>query len=89
MTMSGADVAALRELARSLRRRQQEIDAGRRRLAAIMDTLPWSGSDHDRFVADWRVHDSALTSIATEMSQASGRADRYADRQERASRPSS
>lgn len=89
MSMFGADVAALRGLAWTLRRKQQEIDASRRRLTAIVESLPWTGIDHDRFVDEWRrVHGPALTTIATEMSQASSQAADHADRQEQASRRS-
>ncbi len=90
MSMFGADVAALRGLAWALRGKQQEIEASHRRLAVIVDTLPWSGADHDRFVDEWRrVHAPALMTIAAEMSQASSRAADHADRQEQASRRSS
>ena len=90
MPMFGADVVALRGLARSLRRKQQEIEATRRRLVAVVDSLPWTGDDHDRFVDEWRrVHSPSLLSITSEMSQASSRADYHADRQEQASRRTS
>jgi len=88
--MLGVDVAALRGLARSLRRKQQEIEATRRRLANVVDQLPWAGGDHLRFVDDWRrVHSPALLTIVTELAAASGQADAHADRQEQASRPTS
>ena len=87
MPMFGADVAALRDLARILHQKQHEIDASRRRLTAIVDSLPWTGIDHDRFVDEWhRVHGPGLTTIATEMSQASSQAADHAARQEHASR---
>lgn len=87
MPMFGADVRALRGLAWGLRRRQQEIEATRHRLAAIVDTLPWSGPDHEQFVGEWRrVHGPALVAVAAEMGDASWRARHHADRQERASR---
>lgn len=87
MPMLGADVAALRRFAWSLRRRKQEIDATRQRLAVVVEGLPWTGDDHDRFVEEWRrVHSPALMSIVTEMSQASSQAAYHADRQEQASR---
>lgn len=90
MSMFGADIAALRGLAWSLRRKQQEIEASRRRLATIVDGLPWTGADHDRFVDEWRrVHGPALMTITTEMSHASRQAAYHADRQEQASRRSS
>lgn len=90
MPMFGADVAALRELARTLRRKQDDIEASRRRLSAIVESLPWSGSDHDRFVDEWRrVHGPALMTIAAELSQASSQAIDHAGRQEQASHRSS
>lgn len=90
MPMFGADVTALRGLAWALRRKQHEIEASRQRLAVIVDSLPWAGVDHDRFVDEWRrVHDPALMTIATEMSQASSQAADHAGRQEHASRRSS
>ena len=87
MSMFGADVAALRGLAWSLRRREREIEASRQRLTAIVETLPWAGADHRRFVDEWRrVHGPALMAVVTEMSQASRQAADHADRQEQASR---
>lgn len=89
MPMFGADVAALRDLARTLHRKQHEIDASRRRLTAIVDDLPWTGLDHDRFVDEWhRLHSPALMAVVTEMSQASSQAADHAGRQEHASRRS-
>ena len=87
MSMIGADVAALRRFAWSLRRSRQEIDATRRRLTAAIDGLPWTGDDHDRFVVEWRrVHGPALMAIVTEMAHASEQAALHASDQERASR---
>ena len=87
MSMFGADVTALRGFAWALRRRKQEIEATRQRLAAVVDSLPWTGDDHDRFVDEWRrVHSPALMSIVTEMGHASERAAHHAARQEQASR---
>lgn len=87
MPMFGADVAALRGLARSLRHKQDEIEATRRRLANVVDHLPWAGDDHDRFADEWRrVHSQALTTVISELGAASGQADYHADRQEQASR---
>ena len=85
--MFGADVAALRGLARSLRHKQEEIEATRRRLANVVDHLPWVGGDRDRFTDEWRrVHSHALTTVVSELGAASGQAEYHADRQERASR---
>jgi uncharacterized protein YukE len=89
MSMFGADIAALRGLAWSLRRKQQDIDASRQRLASVVENLPWAGSDHDRFVDEWRrVHAPALADVVTDMAEASRRAGYHADRQEDASRRS-
>ena len=39
--------------------------------AAIVDSLAWTGADHDRFVDEWRrVHSPGLMTIVTDMSQA-------------------
>jgi uncharacterized protein YukE len=87
MTMYGADIAALRGLAGALRRTQHDIDATHRCLAAAVESLPWAGADHDRFVDEWRrVHGPALTTVAIELSNASGSALAHADQQEHASR---
>lgn len=87
MPMLGADVAALRQLARALRHQQNEIDATRLRLTAVVDSLPWSGDDHRHFVGEWRrVHEPALVSVASEMGDASTSARHHARRQEEASR---
>jgi len=89
VSMSGADVAALRGFASSLRRHQREVEATIQRLTAIVDSLPWTGADHERFVDEWRrVHGRALMTIVAEMSQASSQARSHADRQEQASRRS-
>lgn len=87
MSMVGADVAALRRFAASLRRRHQEIDETRHRLTAIVENLPWSGADHDRFVDEWRrVHSPGLRLLVGELSAASDEAADHAHRQEQASR---
>jgi hypothetical protein len=88
MTMHGADIAALRGLAGALRRTQHDIDAMRRRLTAAVETLPWDGGDHGRFVDEWRrLHGPALATVAVELSDASRLARAHADQQEHASRP--
>lgn len=89
MPMFGADIVALRRLAWSLRHKQQEIEASRRRMASAVENLPWTGPDHDRFVDEWRrVHSPALMSVVADMSQASSQATSHANRQELASRRS-
>lgn len=87
MTLSGADVAALRGLAGSLRHTQREIDATRRRLTAAVENVAWVGQDREQFTAEWhRLHGPGLMTIATEMGQTSNQATRHADEQEHASR---
>ena len=87
MSMFGADIAALRGFASSLLRRKQEIEVTRQRLATIVETLPWSGSDHDRFVEEWRqVLSPGLMRLVGELSSASRDAYHHADQQEQASR---
>ena len=87
MPMFGADVVALRRFAWSLRRSKREIESTRLRLAAVVASLPWTGEDHERFVDEWRrVHGPALSTIVSEMGQASMQAAAHAERQERASR---
>lgn len=87
MSMVGADIAALRGFASSLRHRKQEIEATRQRLAAIVESLPWNGADHDRFVDEWRrVHGPGLTRLVGELSSAASEAYHHANRQEQASR---
>jgi uncharacterized protein YukE len=85
--MVGADVAALRGFASSLRRRQQEIEATRQRLTGVVEQLPWTGADHDAFVDEWhRVHAPGLAHLAGELSEAASQASHHAHRQEQASR---
>jgi uncharacterized protein YukE len=87
MSMVGADIAALRGFASALRHRKQEIEATRRRLATIVENLPWSGGDHDRFVEEWRrVHSPGLMRLVAELSSASSEAHHHANQQEQASR---
>jgi uncharacterized protein YukE len=87
MSMVGADIAALRRFASSLRHRQQEIEATRQRLVAVVENLPWNGADHDRFVDEWRnVHSPGLMRLVGELSAASDEAAYHAHRQEQASR---
>ena len=87
MSMVGADVAALRAFATSLRHRHHEIEATRQRLTAIVENLPWRGADHDRFVDEWRhVHNPGLRLLAVELASASDEAADHAHRQEQASR---
>jgi len=89
MAMFGADITALRGLAWSLRRKHHDIEASRQRLAVLVENLPWVGADRDRFVDEWRrVHSPALSTIVSDMSQASSQARYHADRQEQASRRS-
>ena len=85
--MVGADIAALRGFASSLARRKQEIEATRQRVAALVEKLPWSGRDHDRFVEEWRrIHNPGLMQLTSELSSASSQAYHSANHQEQASR---
>lgn len=87
MSMVGADIAALREFASSLRYRRQEVDATRQHLTAVVENLPWAGDDHDRFVGEWRrVHAPGIAQMVDELATAAREASDHADRQEHASR---
>lgn len=87
MSMVGADIAALREFASSLRYRRQEIDSTRQHLSAVVENLPWAGDDRDRFVDEWRrVHAPGIARIVGELASAAREASDHADRQEQASR---
>lgn len=84
--MFGADVAALRRLAVTLRHRQAEFEASRRQLSTIVETLPWSGPDRDGFVDEWQqIHRPALSATAADLGAASDRLRYHARRQELAS----
>jgi len=86
MSMVGGDVAALRHLAATLRARRADIDAARLRVAAAVDSLPWSGPDRERFFEMWvGVHLPRLEALIAELERVAQNAIYHAARQEEAS----
>ncbi len=86
MGMVGADIAALRGFVADLGRRRREIRETTNKLSAVVRDLPWVGSDHEAFVRDWNtIHYPGLIRIIDDLADASTKASRHADQQERAS----
>ena len=87
MSMVGADVPALRNLANVLVGRARKVEATKNQMTALIQSLPWVGPDRDQFVADWNdVHHPNLIRLIDDLTDASGRANYHADTQEAASR---
>jgi uncharacterized protein YukE len=87
MSIVGADVAALRAFASSLRCRQREIETTLHRLTFVVENMAWSGRDRDRFVDEWRgVHGPGIARLIHELSMAVREVSDHAHRQEHASR---
>lgn len=87
MSHIGLDVAAIRHLARQLSIQSREVDSAIRTVTALVDEVPWQGSDRERFVEHWlRVVVPRLNNASRLLIQASEEATRSAEGQERVSR---
>lgn len=87
LSILGADVNALRGFADGLRGRAHQLDELVSRLTPMIDGLPWSGPDRDRFVRAWHGdHAAALTHVCSDMRDAATLASTKADEQLEASR---
>ena len=84
--LTGMDIAQVRALARQLDVEADDICREVTTMTARLRDVDWVGPDRDRFVGEWESHVAGLRRVADGLRDASGRAHRYADMQEWASR---
>lgn len=86
MSMIGGDAAAIREFARRLAARAEQIQEAQQRMTSVVEGLPWAGDDRDRFVREWRqIHQPNIARMVLDLGNVVGDAHRAADAQDRAS----
>jgi uncharacterized protein YukE len=86
MNIVGGDAAAIREFARRLAARTEQIQEAQRRMTAVIDGVPWAGDDRERFLSEWRtVHEPNIARMVLDLGNVVGDAHRAADAQDRAS----
>lgn len=85
-TVYGADVAQLRELARSFDSCADRLEGGRSSLTGAIDASPWQGPDAQRFRGDWTgTHSRRMSGAVDALRTGARELRRNADEQERAS----
>lgn len=83
----GMDAAEIRELARLMMAKSQELQSLIASTTAQVDGLDWKGPDRERFVQDWHgSHVASLSNAVARLQAAAGEAMRSAEAQEWASR---
>lgn len=86
MNMVGGDAAAIREFARRLAARVEQIQEAQRRMTVVVEGVPWAGDDRERFLREWRtVHQPNIARMVLDLGNVVGDAHRAADAQDRAS----
>lgn len=87
MTYIGGDPVAIRQFARSVLARREQIDATTERLSRLVQSVPWAGDDRERFLGEWRsVHEPGVARLLLDMIDLSHEANNAAARQDQASR---
>ena len=86
MALVGADVGALRALARTLSQAADRLDQTNSAVSGGLSNVRWSGPDADRFGAVWQQQSrKSLSSAATALREAAQALQRNALEQEQAS----
>lgn len=86
MNMIGGDAFAIREFARRLAARAQQIEEAQRRMTAVVESVPWAGADRERFLNEWRtIHEPNIARMLLDLGTVVTDAHRAADVQDRAS----
>lgn len=86
MNMVGGDAAAIREFARRLAARAEQIQEAQRRMTSVVESVPWAGEDRERFLAEWRtIHEPNMARMVLDLGNVVGDAHRAADAQDRVS----
>lgn len=87
MGFVGLDAVSIQHLSRQLTKQSQEVSASASRIASLVEQVPWTGNDRDRFTHTWSVELSPRLRRASDLlKEAAGEAQRGADDQERISR---
>lgn len=86
MEILGADIGAIRTFVQRLNQRSAAIAQTTSQLAAVIEGLPWVGTDRERFLTDWKVnHHPGLLQLLDDLAEAATSAGKAADAQEAAS----
>lgn len=87
MAMSGVDIDGLMSFANRIRARAQAIESIVIRLDPVVRELNWTGTDRDRFVAEWeQFHRSRIRQLVHDLLNLATGLSQHARRQENASR---
>ncbi|TAP41925.1 hypothetical protein [Arthrobacter sp. S39] len=90
MTMYGADVSQLRELAKAVDRAASLLSSRATSLQGQIQAAPWKGHDGERFRQDWTgSHRPSLERVVSSLRENSKILLKHADEQEKASHASS
>ncbi|GAA1866034.1 WXG100 family type VII secretion target [Myceligenerans crystallogenes] len=82
----GADIASLRELATTMLREAQALEAARTQVDVAVDDVQWFGQDSDGFREEWTgTHRLTMTEAIDTLTRAGETLERNADDQERTS----
>lgn len=84
--MLGMDVAAVRQLAKIMNQKAEEVTGAMNAIDAQLRSVQWNGKDADGFRNEWTgTHKTQLTKVAAALKDASAKATKNAAQQEQTS----
>lgn len=85
--MFGMEILAIRNLAKSMEDRADDIESVLRNTTSRISGLEWAGADRERFVGEWEgTHAPKLAKVVAGLRDAAATARYNANEQERVSR---